>query len=211
MGADEPANGEDVKEGNAAYSQDQPYGAAIAPDGRADCETGQRGFLERQARFFPEKYHVARDPRSPGLQGPTFTGRPRVPKGQTFAAEPETGPVPRPAEVGAPMRRSNTFVGIVALAVIAVGVYFGWTKAIPFQSHYEVKAAFESSNNLRTGSPVRIAGVEIGKVTAVEGDGERRGRAGRRCGSRTRAGPCTPTPPPRSARASSSRATSSST
>ncbi len=92
MGADEPANGEDVKEGNAAYSQDQPYGAAIAPDGRADCETGQRGFLERQARFFPEKYHVARDPRSPGLQGPTFTGRPRVPKGQTFTAEPETGP-----------------------------------------------------------------------------------------------------------------------
>ncbi len=92
MGADEPANGEDVKEGNAAYSQDQPYGAAIAPDGRADCETGQRGFLERQARFFPEKYKVARDPRSPGLQGPTFTGRPRVPKGQTFTAEPETGP-----------------------------------------------------------------------------------------------------------------------
>ena len=48
MGADEPANGEDVKEGNAAYS--------------------------------------------PGLQGPTFTGRPGVPKGQTFTAEPETGP-----------------------------------------------------------------------------------------------------------------------
>ena len=92
MGADEPANGEDVKEGNAAYSQDQPYGAAIGPDGRADCETGQRGFLERQARFFPEKYKVARDPRSPGLQGPTFTGRPRVPEGQTFTHEPETGP-----------------------------------------------------------------------------------------------------------------------
>ncbi len=72
-------------------------------------------------------------------------------------------------------RRSNTFIGIVALSVIAVAVYFAWTKAIPFQSHYEVKAAFESSNNLRTGSPVRIAGVEIGKVTAVEGDGRGEG------------------------------------
>jgi virulence factor Mce-like protein len=92
MGADEPANGEEVREGNAAYAQDQSYGAAIAPDGRADCEAGQRGFVERQARFFPDKYKVARDPRSPGLQGPTFTGRPRVPKGQTFTHQPETGP-----------------------------------------------------------------------------------------------------------------------
>jgi virulence factor Mce-like protein len=91
MGADEPANGKNAV-GTPQYGQDQPYGAAVAPDGRADCEAGQRGFVERQARFFPSKYHVARDPRSPGLQGPTFTGRPRVPKGETFTAEPETGP-----------------------------------------------------------------------------------------------------------------------
>jgi hypothetical protein len=92
MGADAPANGEDVQEGNAQFAQDQPYAAAVAPDGRADCEAGQRGYVERQARFFPDKFKIARDPRSPGLQGPTFTGRARVPKGQTFTAEPETGP-----------------------------------------------------------------------------------------------------------------------
>jgi virulence factor Mce-like protein len=91
MGADEPANGEGVQEGTPQYAQDQPYGAAVAADGRADCEAGQRGFVERQARFFPAKYKVARDPRSRGLQGTTFTGRPRVPRGQTFTAEPETG------------------------------------------------------------------------------------------------------------------------
>jgi virulence factor Mce-like protein len=91
MGADEPANGKDAV-GTPQYGQDQPYGAAVAPDGRADCEAGQRGFVERQARFFPSQYHVARDPRSPGLQGPTFTGRARVPTGETFTAEPETGP-----------------------------------------------------------------------------------------------------------------------
>jgi virulence factor Mce-like protein len=92
QGADEPANGEGVIEGTPQYAQDQPYGAAVAPDGRADCEAGQRGYVERQARFFPSKYKVARDAGTPGLQGPTFTGRPRVPKGQTFTARPETGP-----------------------------------------------------------------------------------------------------------------------
>jgi virulence factor Mce-like protein len=91
MGADEPANGKDAA-GTPQFAQDQPYGAAVAADGRADCEAGQRGFVERQARFFPKQYKVARDPRSPGLQGPTFTGRARVPRGETFTAEPETGP-----------------------------------------------------------------------------------------------------------------------
>ncbi len=91
MGADEPANGKAVQEGTPQYAQDQPYGAAVAPDGRADCEAGQRGFVEDQARFFPDQYKIARDPRSPGLQGTTFTGRERVPAGQTFTAEPETG------------------------------------------------------------------------------------------------------------------------
>jgi virulence factor Mce-like protein len=52
--------------------------------------------------------------------------------------------------------------------VITVGVLLAWTKELPFQSHYEIKAAFESSNNIRAGSPVRIAGVEVGKVTSVE-------------------------------------------
>ena len=63
----------------------------------------------------------------------------------------------------------STFtVGVIALVVTVVGVYLGFTKSIPFRSHYEVKAAFKSANNLRTASPVRIAGVEVGKVTKVE-------------------------------------------
>ena len=64
--------------------------------------------------------------------------------------------------------RSNAALGLLALAVIGVAVYLGVTKAIPFQGHYEVKAAFQSSNNIRPGSPVRIAGVEVGKVTGIE-------------------------------------------
>jgi phospholipid/cholesterol/gamma-HCH transport system substrate-binding protein len=64
--------------------------------------------------------------------------------------------------------RSNITLALIALAVIAVGIYLGVTKEIPFQSHYEVRAAFASANNLRPGSPVRIAGVEVGKVESVE-------------------------------------------
>ena len=64
--------------------------------------------------------------------------------------------------------RSNYAIGLVALAVCAIGMYLGFTKAIPFKPHYEIKAAFASSNNIRPGSPVRIAGVEVGKVTKIE-------------------------------------------
>ena len=52
--------------------------------------------------------------------------------------------------------------------LIAIGVYFGFTKDIPFTHGYYLHAVFESSNNLRPGSPVRIAGVNVGKVQSVE-------------------------------------------
>jgi phospholipid/cholesterol/gamma-HCH transport system substrate-binding protein len=65
-------------------------------------------------------------------------------------------------------RRSPALTGLIALVVVLVAVYLGFTKSIPFLPHYEVKAAFSSANNLKPGSPVRIAGVEVGKVTAVQ-------------------------------------------
>src|SRR3954464_854133 len=63
----------------------------------------------------------------------------------------------------------STFtVGMIALVVTLVGVYLGFTKSIPFRHHYTVTAAFKSANNLRKASPVRIAGVEVGKVTKIQ-------------------------------------------
>jgi virulence factor Mce-like protein len=64
--------------------------------------------------------------------------------------------------------------GLLTLAVVVVGTYFAFTKSIPFQGHYTVKAAFKSANNIRPNSHVRIAGVTVGKVTSVEhlGGGE---------------------------------------
>jgi len=92
MGADEPANGNEVIEGNKQYLHGNPYGAAITPDGRADCEAGQRGYLERNARFYDKRFKIEQDARTPGAQGPTYKGRARVPAGQTYTSIPETGP-----------------------------------------------------------------------------------------------------------------------
>ena len=64
--------------------------------------------------------------------------------------------------------KNNAGVALLALAILIPLLYLGFTKSIPFKPQYEIKAAFESSNNLKKGSPVRIAGVEVGKVTKVE-------------------------------------------
>jgi phospholipid/cholesterol/gamma-HCH transport system substrate-binding protein len=73
--------------------------------------------------------------------------------------------VPRKDRTGA---RPFT-VGAIALVVLVVAVFFGFTKHIPFTHGFRVKAVFDSANSIRTNSPVRIAGVNIGKVVKVEG------------------------------------------
>jgi phospholipid/cholesterol/gamma-HCH transport system substrate-binding protein len=58
-------------------------------------------------------------------------------------------------------------VGLLTLLAAAVVTYFGFTKEIPFRHHYTVSAVFPSANDIRTNAPVRIAGVEVGKVTKI--------------------------------------------
>ncbi|MBA2349976.1 MAG: hypothetical protein H0V81_17005, partial [Solirubrobacterales bacterium] len=88
FGAVAPANGEQPLEGDPVRLHGQPYGRAVDENGNADCEQGQRGYLQRVAKGAPEGLNIAVDPRTPGNQGTTFTGKPRVPAGQTFSAEP---------------------------------------------------------------------------------------------------------------------------
>ena len=64
--------------------------------------------------------------------------------------------------------RRPQVVGLVALVLIALGTFLGFTKDIPFTREFEVKAVFESANSIRPNSPVRIAGVNVGKVSKVE-------------------------------------------
>src|SRR3954453_18830816 len=66
-------------------------------------------------------------------------------------------------------KRSNAFIGLMAAILAAVIMFFGFTKDIPFTHGFQIKAQFESANSIRPNSPVRIAGVEVGKVKSVEG------------------------------------------
>jgi phospholipid/cholesterol/gamma-HCH transport system substrate-binding protein len=58
--------------------------------------------------------------------------------------------------------------GVIALLLIAVGTYFAFAKAIPFQHHYQVKFVSQNANLLQPRSAVRIAGVDVGQVDKVE-------------------------------------------
>jgi ABC-type transporter Mla subunit MlaD len=58
--------------------------------------------------------------------------------------------------------------GLIALALIAVFSYFGFTKANPFADPHEVRAMFKNADDVTPKSPVRIAGIEVGKVTKVQ-------------------------------------------
>ena len=68
-------------------------------------------------------------------------------------------------------------VGGIFIAIMAVAVFFAFTKNNPFSSPYELNAVFESANNLGENSPVRIAGIEVGKVKKVESLGDGSGMA----------------------------------
>jgi len=63
--------------------------------------------------------------------------------------------------------------GIVLVVLMTAGIWLAFTKSIPFTSNgYEVKATFSNAVNIATKSPVRIAGVNVGKVTSKEADGD---------------------------------------
>ena len=63
----------------------------------------------------------------------------------------------------------STFkAGLIALIALVVFVYLGFTKfANPFATPYTVHAVFANANGLLPGSPVRMAGVNVGQVTGV--------------------------------------------
>jgi virulence factor Mce-like protein len=59
-------------------------------------------------------------------------------------------------------------VGVAMCAALAAIVLYVFHPSLPFTGDPELQAVFQSSNGLRDGSPVRIAGVDVGSVTAIE-------------------------------------------
>jgi ABC-type transporter Mla subunit MlaD len=69
-------------------------------------------------------------------------------------------------------RPSNAAIAIIFILVFTIGPYLAFTKHVPFTSYgYELKATFSNSANIATNSPVRIAGVDVGKVISTSRDG----------------------------------------
>ena len=84
--ADEPAVGAENAAGPLETLHTHPYGPAIDAAGNADCQTGQRGYLERLVTDFRYPIsneetggnHIVADSNIPGLAGPTTRGWPGV-------------------------------------------------------------------------------------------------------------------------------------
>lgn len=64
-------------------------------------------------------------------------------------------------------------LGLAMVALLALASYLAFTKQVPFTGEgYELRATFANAATLRASSPVRIAGVKVGEVTAVEAVGD---------------------------------------
>jgi phospholipid/cholesterol/gamma-HCH transport system substrate-binding protein len=59
-------------------------------------------------------------------------------------------------------------VGLIALVLIAIATFLAFTKDVPFTQPFELKARFQNSPPIQKGQAVRVAGVDVGKVSAVE-------------------------------------------
>ena len=84
----------------------------------------------------------------------------------------------RDTRIGATERRfkwrpSNATIALIFVFAFTVGPYLAFTKHIPFTGYgYTLNATFANGVNISTNSPVRIAGVDVGKVIEVGRDGD---------------------------------------
>ncbi|HEU5481029.1 MAG TPA: MlaD family protein, partial [Candidatus Tumulicola sp.] len=71
------------------------------------------------------------------------------------------------------LQRSNPLrFGLITIVLLAIVLYFGFTKHIPGTHGFRLKAQFGTVVNIAPKSPVRIAGVPVGKVTSIQRDGD---------------------------------------
>lgn len=68
---------------------------------------------------------------------------------------------------------SNVTIAIIFILIFTIGPYLAFTKHIPFTGYgYTLNATFSNSANIALNSPVRIAGVDVGKVIETKRDGD---------------------------------------
>ncbi len=65
-------------------------------------------------------------------------------------------------------RLPNWAIGLILVVVVGALSVYAFTKTLPWADKYSVQAVFANAGNVRPASPVRIAGVNVGKVSSVE-------------------------------------------
>ena len=66
-------------------------------------------------------------------------------------------------------RRLSPFrAGLIAIGLTTLAVYFAFGGSLPWASSYELRAVVSSGNELHSRTPVRIAGIDVGRVSEVE-------------------------------------------
>ncbi len=89
----------------------------------------------------------------------------RLPERDRRAAEAGTGRIK--------WRPSNVTIAIIFILIFTIGPYLAFTKHVPFTGYgYELNATFSNSANIALNSPIRIAGVDVGKVISTEREGD---------------------------------------
>ena len=79
---------------------------------------------------------------------------------------------PRSTALRHQQRVPNWVIGLIFAVLLVFGSYLAYTKELPFSDPgYELTATFENAATLRETAPVRIAGVNVGKVTDVSAKG----------------------------------------
>lgn len=74
----------------------------------------------------------------------------------------------RPRRRGTPAPLVRPFaIGLIGLAAIFAITYAAFAGRVPFSHPYQLHAIFSNSSQLRSGSPVRIAGIDVGEVSSV--------------------------------------------
>lgn len=63
---------------------------------------------------------------------------------------------------------SDFAAGLVALVLVVSGTYIGFARGLPFRGSYEVHAVVATASELHSRTPVRIAGVDVGKVAGYK-------------------------------------------
>jgi virulence factor Mce-like protein len=58
--------------------------------------------------------------------------------------------------------------GLIAIVLVVLTVYVVFGGHLPWQHKFELKAVVQSASELSSRSPVRVAGVDVGKVSRVE-------------------------------------------